>query len=269
MRDYARVAPDFWIGETGRELRGDKDAQILAAYLMTCPSANMIGMYYLPITTIAHDTGLSKEGASKALRRLSEAQFACYDAPSEWVFVREMAHFQIGEPLSPGDKRVIGVRNELLRHRKCIFVKDFLERYRDSYHLHDISPFQAPSKPLPSQEQEQAQDIEQEQDIENSKDSKTKRFKPPSLEEVQAYIDANPELRNVSADTFFKYFAVDADPPWHDSRGKPVRNWKQKLRTWSTHAPDRAEHNTGRPAENRRNLDFADSPAEGVTVGDD
>ncbi len=56
------------------------------------------------------------------------------------------------------------------------------------------------------------------------------RWKPPTLQEVQEYIRANPELANVDAKVFWKSFE---DGGWIDTQGKPVRNWKMKLRTWS------------------------------------
>ena len=68
MRDYATVAPQFWLGKTGRELRKKgAEAQVVSFYLMTSPHANMLGLYYLPILYIAHETGLGLEGASKGL----------------------------------------------------------------------------------------------------------------------------------------------------------------------------------------------------------
>ena len=55
MRDYATVAPQFWLGKTGRELRRQgAEAQVVSFYLMTSPHANMLGLYYLPILYIAH-----------------------------------------------------------------------------------------------------------------------------------------------------------------------------------------------------------------------
>ncbi|MCL5279236.1 MAG: hypothetical protein M1376_04940 [Planctomycetes bacterium] len=63
-------------------------------------------------------------------------------------------------------------------------------------------------------------------------DSSRKRFEAPTVEQVQTYITANPELSNVDAGAFVAFFEA-GDPPWTDSRGKPVKNWKQKLRTWS------------------------------------
>ena len=58
MRDYAIVSPRFWIGTTGRELRRlGPEVQVVALYLLTAPHSNMIGLYYLPIPTLCHETG--------------------------------------------------------------------------------------------------------------------------------------------------------------------------------------------------------------------
>lgn len=77
----------------------------------------------------------------------------------------------------------------------------------------------------------------------HSKDimSKGKKFVPPTLEEVKKYIEDNPELSNVDPDTFWKGFN---DSGWIDTRGNPVRNWKLKLRTWSSYDSVRTK-NTG------------------------
>jgi hypothetical protein len=45
-------------------------------------------------------------------------------------------------------------------------------------------------------------------------------------------------LLRVSAEDFVNYFE---DGDWHDSLGKPVKNWKQKLRTWESFARRRGE----------------------------
>lgn len=95
MRDYATVAPQFWLGKTGRELRKKgAEAQVVSFYLMTSPHANMLGLYYLPILYIAHETGLGLEGASKGLKSTIEAGFCSYDEDTEMVWVHEMAAYR-------------------------------------------------------------------------------------------------------------------------------------------------------------------------------
>ena len=114
MRDYGIVSPQFWIGATGKSLRGHSEAQVLALYLMTSPHANMIGVFHCPILYMAHETGLGIEGLQRPLE-LIEAEFCRYDETTEEVFVVRMAAYQIGETLDPKDKRCIGVARELER----------------------------------------------------------------------------------------------------------------------------------------------------------
>lgn len=192
MRDYASVAPQFWTGKTGKKLReAGADAQRVALYLITCPSANALGLYYLPLPTLCHEVGISEEGASEALRRLFLAHFSHYDTSSEYVWVPEMARFQIGESLSAGDKRVKWIIKELMSLSKSPFFNEFLEKYRDLFKLQSVEkisrPIEGPSMPHRSQEQEQ----EQEQEIKRigangaptrkSEDSQKQKFDPSSI----------------------------------------------------------------------------------------
>lgn len=167
MRDYGVVSPKFWIGETGKALRGNAPAQVLALYLMTCPHANMIGVFHCPVLYMAHETGLGMEGASKALQSLIEAQYCTYDEASETVFVHRMAAYQVAESLKPGDNRVKGVEREWSNIGPAQLKAAFTAIYSVAFHLpveqETKSPLKAPSKPLRSQEQEQDQEQDQEQ----------------------------------------------------------------------------------------------------------
>jgi len=170
MRDYAKVSPQFWTGDTGKFLRGlGPRAQVIAMYLMTCPSATMLGLYYLPLPTLCHETASPSKEALKDLRRLSQGGFSYYDEASEHVFVPEMARFQIGESLTKRDNRHKALLRELDALKKSPFFKHFLDRYRDAYELHDLtiepstpSLFEAPLEPLRSQEQEQEKEQKKE-----------------------------------------------------------------------------------------------------------
>jgi hypothetical protein len=151
MREYARVTPQFWTGDTGKFLKAaGPETQVLALYLLTCPSSNMLGLYYLPMPTLCHETGLSAEGASKALRRVSEGEFAHYDPSSEVVWVVEMARFQIADKLKSDDNRCKGIAKELEQYRKTPFYLPFHGRYGKAFHLPEPEISEAPSKPLAS-----------------------------------------------------------------------------------------------------------------------
>lgn len=186
MRDYSRVSPQFWLGKTGKALRGDCNAQIVALYLVTGPHATMTGVFHCPVMYIAHETGLTFEGASKGLQRLIEEGFCSFDHDRELVWVHEMARFQIGAELKPNDKQVLAVRRAFQQIPECQIRRGFHARYRLAFHLPDIaeqagekqgSPkgdergIEGPSKPLRSQEQEQEQEQEPKVDATASVDA--------------------------------------------------------------------------------------------------
>lgn len=196
MREYGNVSPMFWIGETGRQLRKNPDAQRVALYLMTAPSSEMTGVFYCPLSAILNDVGhfyllgspsegalegvvSPIEGVKQAIFELQRLGFCFYDFESEFVFVSEMARWQIAEELKPTDNRVVNVR-KLVKTMPKNMAALFLKRYNDVYHLGFdpeswIDPYinkeivEAPLKPLqrglikPLRSQEQEQ--EQEQDI--------------------------------------------------------------------------------------------------------
>ena len=79
------------------------------------------------------------------------------------------------------------------------------------------------------------------------KDSKdNKKFTPPTFEEVEAY--AKERGDKVDPKFFFDYFT---EGKWIDSKGNPVRNWKQKMVSWEKHNPPQPK-----PAENKKVHNF-------------
>jgi hypothetical protein len=172
-RDYGRISPRFWTGDTGKKLRGNRGAQVLAAYLITCGSATMTGLYYLPLPVVSHETGLSAAEVESSITFLREIGFADYDHDRELVWVYGMASWQIEEELCEGDKRIKGVLKELSAFRGHRFVLEFWKRYQRPFNLGRMpagiarkdlsSPLEAPLEALPSQDQDQEQEQEHDQ----------------------------------------------------------------------------------------------------------
>lgn len=169
MRDYAKVSPHFWVGKTGKQLKKDPNGLMVALYLMTNPHANMLGLYYIPVMYIAHETGLDFEGASKGLNSACEAGFCTYDYETEVVWVYEMARFQVADELKPADNRCKGVQKDYDSLPENPFLSAFYDKYSIPFCMlskrgdstGNTSPSEAPYKPLRSQEQEQEQEQEQ------------------------------------------------------------------------------------------------------------
>ena len=196
MRKYSSITPKFWIGKTGRKLRCDISAKLVAAYLLSCPNNDMTGVFYCPLCQISAETGLPLEapsvplpspfqgplkGIREALETLQREDFAIYDYESEYVFVKKMALFQIAPELKPTDKRVTGIKTAIESmpdNFKYLFIKEYNECFNlgfkniPSPEIQEFgvqtqegddlpsSPIEAPSKALRSQEQEQEQEQE-------------------------------------------------------------------------------------------------------------
>jgi len=136
VRAYGKVTPAFWTGRTGRRIRAaGPAAQVVALYLLTGPHANMLGLYYLPLPFVHHETGLPEATVRAALDSLAEAGFCRHDPATEFVWVVEMARFQVADQLAPADKRVVGIRRALERLPANPFTAAFLTRYGAAFHL--------------------------------------------------------------------------------------------------------------------------------------
>ena len=72
-------------------------------------------------------------------------------------------------------------------------------------------------------------------DIRHRERKKDKPFSPPTLEEIEAYIQAKG--LPIDPQYFFDYFTAG---DWHDSKGNPVKSWKQKALTWARHSKQEA-----------------------------
>lgn len=160
MRKFASIPPRVWQVDL-KAVRGDLEALAVHYHLTTSGHANMLGLYYVPITYIAHEIGCPLEGASKGLLALVQAKICSYDFERELVWVHEMAADQIAPHLSPKDKRVKGVADQLSMLPMCPITLGFYRRYRIPFHLYDeinLEEFElsmpddveAPSKPLRS-----------------------------------------------------------------------------------------------------------------------
>lgn len=173
MRDFAKISPQIWISERGREIkRLGLYAQIIAFYLQTSPHSTMIGIYYLPIAFIAHETGLQCEDIVRTLEQLNQIDFCTYDEKSEFIWVHDMAFEQIEQELKHSDHRVKGIRDSLRGLPKLPFLDAFFDKYSEPFNLNvadklNVRAIEAPIKPLPSKEKE----IENEKENKNENDN--------------------------------------------------------------------------------------------------
>lgn len=123
----------FWTRGSGKRLRGDAAAQVVALYLMSSPATSMVGIFHLALPTLCHETGLDVVAATKGLQRCQEEGIAFWDDAEELVFVPALAKHQIGESLKKTDHKVKGVARALAPFKGHRFFDLFVDRYADAY----------------------------------------------------------------------------------------------------------------------------------------
>lgn len=133
MRNYSQFSPTFWTRGSGKNLRGDPVAQVLAVYLFTSPHANMTGIYHVALPTVAHEIGQPVDDVREALSRISD--IAVYDEDAELAWVPALAKHQVGEDLKPTDKRRRAIEKALEQAGNHPFVLEFIRRYGARYGL--------------------------------------------------------------------------------------------------------------------------------------
>lgn len=216
MRDYAKVAPTFWTGETGKAIRRrGPEGVICALYLMSSPASNMLGLYYQPILYMAHETGLGVERASEGLRVCIEEGLCSYDEASEFVWVHEMASFQIGKGLKAADNRCVGVQRDYDSLPDNPFLAAFFDRYCSDFHLSRRRGGEGACRPLRSQEQEQEQE-------EDQSSLRSDSSMPPALDLAggDAGQGSKPDLKTRKADRI-RQIAEEAQAAFNATLAKP------------------------------------------------
>lgn len=104
----------FWSSRVCHSLlaEGDTESVTLAIWLVTCGPSHRIGLYPCSMPMIQAELGLGEETITRSQEKLTALDFAFFDAG--WVFVRNMARYQLGlldkgQIVSPGDKRIVGL----------------------------------------------------------------------------------------------------------------------------------------------------------------
>lgn len=184
--------------------------------------------------------GSPSEEVKRALLRLEKLNFCLYDFKNGYVFVKNLSRWQIAEKLSPNDNRIKNIKKTLEEPPKA-FKYLYLQEYNEPYCLGfskeeiaeglrmypfvnnlPISPFEAPSEPLRSQEQEQEREQEKEQEQEevqekeqNSENAKVSNPVVHSASEASQHSDCAKDPTSSNGATFPKVeglFNVKSSP---------------------------------------------------------
>jgi uncharacterized phage protein (TIGR02220 family) len=195
MREFAKVSPQIWINEQSRKLkRLGIEAQLIAFYLSTCPHSSMIGVYYLPIAFISHETGISHDVVLSTLQNLEEINVCTYDKSTEYIWVHDMAFDQISSKPKFNDNRVKAIHDAFHGLPDLPFLDKFKEKYGEAFYMVSQKQLnEGPYKPLPSKEKEKDNENDKENENQNENEAAQKNSNSNSdiLENNNNNVDQN------------------------------------------------------------------------------
>ena len=121
------IVETFWTGTTGKALAQFPGAQRLALYLLTGPASNVIGLYRLDIKVAAKHLGMITAMVKEEMLVLEKLGFARFF--DGWVWVLEMARYQLGPKMKCSDNRVKHVQALVDAAADSPFVTEFTAKY--------------------------------------------------------------------------------------------------------------------------------------------
>ena len=154
---YRTIDGAFWRDPDIRSL--SVTDRYLFLYLITCPHSHASGVFYLPLVTLVHETGLSITGAKRVIDTLSKEHLAFFDDQNEVFFVKSMFKYQ-----GRGSKMIKAAANQLAQFGKSFLVNKFVEEYpeiREHFPIGYRYPIEGASE-VGTLEQERKQKREQE-----------------------------------------------------------------------------------------------------------
>jgi len=225
MKRIKRVVDtSFWSDE--KVLDFSPEDKYFMLYLLTNQHTTQLGVYHLAIKKASFDLGYTQDSVRVLLERFQNKYgIIRYSESTSEIAIKNYLLYSIvsgGKPVldcllsdmeAVRDKSLLTfIYNSLVKKDITnVTVVRFLTLLKESINDNDNESIVGESP--------------HESYHESSRTSS--KFIPPTLEEVEAY--CKERNNKVNPKSFFDYFTTGG---WKDSKGNPVKNWKQKIITW-------------------------------------
>jgi hypothetical protein len=231
MKKVKRIVDTgFWCDD--KVLDFSPEDKYFMLFLLTNEYTSQLGIYHLPIKKASADLGYSQDSVKVLLERFENKYgIIKYSTETSEVAIKNYLLYSIvsgGKPVldcllkemdAVKDTNLLKAVYSNLTQKpiKNETVKRFLSLLND--YLKNINV-------------NKDNDNDNERYVDDSLTIRSLKFTPPTLEEIEAYCKERNNKVNPKA--FFDYFT---EGKWKDSKGNPVKNWKQKIITWEKFEP--------------------------------
>lgn len=232
MAVYRNVNLNFWTDTKVIDDFSPEDKYFML-YLLTNPHTNLSGCYEISIKQISNEMGYTADSISALISRMENYKIISYSKDTKEMLIKNWYKYnwtnseKFSKPLS---KELEKIKNyEFANYLIEIFNNKYQEQIPYRYGIDTVS-----DKVRYGIDTTVTDTVTDTVTVNNNTKTNNKKdkskFIPPTLEEVKAYI-AVRDLK-VDSNSFYEYFT---EGNWTDSKGNKVKNWKQKLLTWSNY----------------------------------
>ena len=221
MALYRQLHTSFW--QDGFVLSLTPEEKYFYIYLLTNSKTKQCGIYELPFRIAEIETGYNQESVEKLIKRFCDFDKIKYDRSTSEIAIKNWMKYN---PDSNPKIRVC-VEKELKATKNRLLIPYVYPMYRVS-----------------QEEYKNKIRIREEEEEQEAVPAKMV-FTPPTKEEVINFFkDKGDSEKNA-----VKAFEYYQEANWHDSKGKAVKNWKQKMiANWLN--KNEYASNKNRPARN-------------------
>lgn len=217
MAFYRNISMSFW---TDSKVDDDftPEDKYFFLYLMTNPHTNICGCYEISMKQMERETGYNTDTVKRLLHRMEKMHNVIrYSEKTKEVLIVNWGKYNWSAS-EKVQKAVIAVA-EHIKHEQ--FRKYVMDRVSIGY-TYDMVPSITDTESDTVTETES----ETENRVCADKPQKTKRFTPPTVEEVRAY--CKERGNNVDAEKFVAYYTANG---WKVGRNA-MKDWRAAVITW-------------------------------------
>lgn len=232
MAHYRKIDTRIW--NDGKFLALSDRGKLAFMFLLTHPHLTAVGAMRSTIPGMAHELGWTERAFGEAFGEALSKGMAKHDAKSCFVWIPNFLRYN--RPESPNVVRSwpssidmlpeCVMKSQLLFQLKA-FAEGLTKGFREAF---DEAFDEAFAKGMPNQEQEHKQEQEQEHKQEEREDAEAsnspKRFTPPTVADVRAYVETRP--KKIDPERFVDYYDACG---WKLGKAS-MTNWKSAVHTW-------------------------------------
>jgi hypothetical protein len=218
MAVYRQVYMKFWTDDSKVVDDFTPEDKYFFLYLMTNPHTTLTGCYEISFKVMARETGYNEETVKRLMDRMERThKVICYDQNTKEVLIVNWHKYN----WTTSEKLLQSVRNQLPYIRSEKF-REYVEGLIDGDTVSIPYGYGMDTSITVTDTVTDTVSI-------SNKESKTKKFVPPTLEEVKAYCEERKN--NIDPEYFIDYYASQQ---WKKANGRPVADWKACVRQWES-----------------------------------